>query len=74
MIGKDWAQRWRWETCTGWTNSDKPNASVIASDGQAKDSFGLSIALSPTIAVVGAPQHSVNGQTFQGAAYVYGEQ
>jgi FG-GAP repeat len=59
---------------TGWTNTDKPNASAIASDGAAKDAFGDSIALSPTVAVVGAPHHAVNGQTFQGAAYVYGEQ
>jgi hypothetical protein len=54
----------------GWKNTSKPNAQVIASDGAAQDSFGASIALSPTICVVGAPGH--NG--LQGAAYIFGRQ
>jgi hypothetical protein len=58
----------------GWQNTSKPNVSVIASDGAAKDGFGTSVALSSTIAVIGAPQHAVNGQTLQGAAYVFGQQ
>jgi len=58
----------------GWQNTSKPNVSVIASDGAAKDGFGTSVALSSTIAVIGAPQHAVNGQTLPGAAYVFGQQ
>ncbi len=46
---------------------------VTASDGAANNDFGLSVALSGATALVGAPHHTVGGNTDQGAAYVYTE-
>ncbi|MGO9648088.1 MAG: hypothetical protein ACLPOO_08535 [Terriglobales bacterium] len=57
----------------GWKNTKMPNLAVTSSDGATKDTFGASLALSSTIGIIGAPQHAVNGQTFQGAAYVFGQ-
>lgn len=47
---------------------------MTSSDGAEKDFFGDPIAISGAVAIIGAPQHAVNGQTFQGAAYVFGQQ
>jgi hypothetical protein len=58
----------------GWANSSMPAGSVTSSDGAAEDGFGHAIAVSGNVAAIGAPQHSVNGQTDQGAAYVFGAQ
>jgi hypothetical protein len=58
---------------SGWVNSSTPVGSVTSSHGAADDLFGDAIAVNGTIAVIGAPQHQVNGQTYQGAAYVFGE-
>ncbi len=48
-------------------------AELTASDGAASDHFGYSVALSGngTTALVGAPYHTVNGDSNQGAAYVF---
>ncbi len=46
---------------------------VIASDGAAGDRFGFSVALSGSTALVGAPNATVNGNQYQGAAYVFSE-
>jgi hypothetical protein len=48
-------------------------AELTASDGAAGDQFGFSIALSGdgNTAVVGAFGHTVNGNVYQGAAYVF---
>jgi len=48
-------------------------AELSASDGAADDHFGYSVALSDNggTALVGAPYHTVNGNTNQGAAYVF---
>jgi len=51
-----------------------PNLSVTSSDGASGDGFGEAVALSGTFGVIGAPQHAVNGNTEQGAAYIFGEQ
>jgi hypothetical protein len=59
---------------TGWADTSKPTGSVIASDGEAGDGFGHAVAISGTIAVIGAPLHAVNGTTEQGTAYIFGEQ
>ena len=56
---------------SGGTWTEK--AELIASDGSASDKFGSSIAISGTTIVVGAYQHTVGSNTFQGAAYVYVE-
>lgn len=50
-----------------WTEVEK----LTASDGAAYDSFGNGVALSGATVIVGAPNASVNGNTAQGAAYVF---
>ena len=51
----------------GWVES----AELTASDGTAGDTFGYSVALSGTSAIIGAPDHTVGSTTYQGAAYVF---
>jgi hypothetical protein len=46
---------------------------VTANDGAAGDSFGYSVALDGTTAVVGAQAATVGGNLYQGAAYVFTE-
>jgi RHS repeat-associated protein len=46
---------------------------LIAPDGAAGDEFGGSVALSGTTAMVGAQSHTVNGNSAQGAAYVFSQ-
>jgi hypothetical protein len=50
-----------------WTQTQK----LTASDGAANDSFGQSVAMSQSTALVGAYNASVNGQSGQGAAYIF---
>lgn len=50
-----------------WTQQQK----LIANDGQAGDYFGHAVALSGNIAVVGARDDDINGQSDQGSAYVF---
>jgi hypothetical protein len=56
----------------GWVNTSAPNASAISLDGAVSDQFGWSVALSRTVALIGAPHHAVGGNAAQGAAYVFG--
>lgn len=44
---------------------------VSASDGATQDAFGSSIALEGEIALIGAPNATVNGHSAQGAAYLF---
>lgn len=44
---------------------------IVASDGNPNAWFGTSVALFGDIAVVGAPNATVNGQASQGAAYIF---
>jgi hypothetical protein len=46
-------------------------AELTASDGMAADSFGLSVAVLGSTAVVGAPRHTVGSNSGQGAAYMF---
>ena|GEM_PF-1929600 len=55
-------------TQSGGTWSE--TATLIGSDTAAGDTFGFSVALSGTTAVVGAPGHSANGN-YAGSAYVF---
>ena len=50
-------------------------AELTASDGVSGDQVGISVALSSsgTTAVVGANRHAVNGNSHQGAAYIFTE-
>jgi FG-GAP repeat len=47
-------------------------ATLVGSDTAAGDTFGFSVALSGTTAVVGAPGHSANGN-YAGSAYVFAD-
>jgi hypothetical protein len=46
---------------------------LTAGDGTSGDNFGYSVAVSGTLAVVGALQATVDGHQYQGAAYVFAE-
>jgi predicted neuraminidase len=50
-----------------WTQTQK----LTASDGAANDSFGQSVAMSGSTALVGAYNAAVNGHSGQGATYVF---
>src|SRR6266403_2737126 len=52
-----------------WMQTQK----LVASDGAANDSFGESVAISNSIALVGAYNATVNNHPGQGAAYVFTE-
>ena len=44
---------------------------LTATDGTASDYLGVSVAMSGTTALVGAPYHTVSGHSRQGAAYIF---
>ena len=46
---------------------------LFPSDTAIGDSFGFSVAISPDILLVGAPDNNTEGVTFAGAAYIYSE-
>ncbi len=46
-------------------------AALTASDSARSDFFGASVAIDNDTALVGAPQHDVNGNNNQGAAYIF---
>jgi hypothetical protein len=46
-------------------------AKLTSSDGAANDQFGFSVAVDGTTVVVGAPDTTVNGNSDQGAVYVF---
>jgi hypothetical protein len=52
---------------TSWNQK----AELVASDGTAADGFGTSVSMSGTAAVIGAPEHTIDGVTQSGAAYVF---
>jgi hypothetical protein len=55
----------------GWKSTSQPQAQLAGGDGASL--FGFSVAMTGTIIVAGAPFETVNGQTDQGAAYVFNE-
>lgn len=55
------------ESGSTWTQISE----LTASDGSANDTFGDSVALSGTTAIVGADNHTVSSHTDQGGAYVF---
>ena len=55
------------ENGSSWSQT----AELTASDGATRDTFGTSVALSGTTALVGAPNRNVGRNTGQGAAYVF---
>jgi hypothetical protein len=52
-----------------WTQQTE----LTPSDGASGDGFGVSIAITGSTAVVGAPYHTVGSNSYQGAAYVFVE-
>ena len=52
---------------TNWVEQQK----ISASDGAANDHFGGEAAISGDTLVIGVPEKTVNGNTLQGAAYVF---
>ena len=56
----------------GWT-SETEAAKLTASDGAAFDQLGFSVAISGNTVVAGAPFATVNGNSKQGAAYVFAQ-
>jgi len=50
-----------------WTQT----AQLIANDGEAGDTFGSSVSINGDYIVIGAPRKTINGNTIQGAAYVF---
>ena len=54
----------------GWA-SETETAKLTASDGGASDSLGFSVSISGNTVVAGAPFATVNGNSMQGAAYVF---
>ena len=55
---------------TGWTTTNNPTAKLTASDGAAKDEFGISVGVDGDTVVVGAHQDDDNGFD-SGSTYVY---
>jgi hypothetical protein len=57
-----------------WTLQEELTADTNgATDGATGDWFGESVAISGTLAVVGAPKHAVNGLAQAGAAYIWAQ-
>ncbi len=59
---------------SGWKNAAQPNARLVASDGKNGDGFGKPVSISGKTIVTGARCATVNGNTCEGAAYVFGSQ
>jgi FG-GAP repeat len=57
---------------SGWKNMTQ-TAKLTASDGSKGDDFGQSVSISGNTVVIGAPSATVNGNSGQGAAYVFVE-
>ena len=66
------------EPSSGWSEDlNTPptltqTAKLTASDGAAGNWFGMSVGISDDTVVVGAPEATVGGNAYQGAAYVFG--
>ena len=57
---------------SGWTNMTE-TAKLTPSDGNQFDEFGFSVAAFNNTIVVGAPQHQVGSNQYQGTAYIFVE-
>ena len=54
---------------SGWETTSKFRAELIAGDGSANDTFGISVSISGSTVAVGSAGWSAGSQ--QGAAYVF---
>jgi hypothetical protein len=57
---------------SGWATTSRFGARLTALDGVAGDSLGVAVAISGTTVVATAINATVNGNQYQGAAYVFG--
>jgi FG-GAP repeat protein len=57
----------------GWVTTSRYAARVLAADGAKGDQFGYSVSVSGTTGVIGAVSAAVNGNTGEGAAYLFGQ-
>jgi hypothetical protein len=55
------------EVADNWTETH----TLTASDGETDDFFGAAVALDSGTALVSTPHPTINGNSFQGAAYFY---
>jgi hypothetical protein len=58
---------------SGWTTTSKYAAKITAADGAEGDQFGSSVSVSGTTGVIGAIGATVNGNSGQGTAYLFGQ-
>ena len=54
----------------GWANATQ-TAKLTAADGASYDNFGYAVAIVGTTIAVGAPDHAVGSNTYEGAVYVF---
>jgi len=59
---------------SGWQTTAKFNVKLTAADGVAGAEFGTGVAVGGNVGVMTAPGSSVGSNTFQGAAYLFGNQ
>jgi hypothetical protein len=59
------------EPSGGWSGNVNQAAELTATDGNANDQLGTSVAMSGATVVAGAPGHNVGNNLQQGAAYVF---
>jgi FG-GAP repeat len=61
------------EPAGGWVNSSQPNAQITGpANSSPNPEFGWSVAASEGSVIVGAPVTTVNGNVYEGAAYIFG--
>jgi len=58
------------EPAGGWVSTTE-TAKLVASDGASGDGLGISVAVGGSTVVAGAPNASIGGNKFQGAAYIF---
>src|SRR5207302_5208766 len=58
----------------GWKSASQPNAKLVANDGHNGDGLGQPVSISGKTVVAGARCATVNGNTCEGAAYIFGQE
>ena len=58
---------------SGWRTTKKFSAKLIATDGAPNDQLGTSVGVSGSTIVAGAPNATIDSNSYQGAAYVFGK-
>jgi len=58
---------------SGWKSTSKFNAKLTASDGTGSAWLGNSVAIVSNTVLSGAPGQTINGNSQQGSAYIFGK-